>query len=251
MSSPNPPSGPSYNRASNPRYPRATVERPNPSKPRGALRTGPVPAGFPVVPAPITPRAPQALAPPPEASPAETPPTHVRARAPWASRDCRAALKARALEAQGCCAPGWGQRGSGRSRSWAVLGEAVAWRGRRPIRRWEGARALGRSVSGPEAPARPLAPTHARSSALRRPRVAGGSGALLTPGAPPGCTRPRHAATSASRCSDTAPSPRMGLRLPWRRVNRCSAFLGCRGSYSGQRADWIVVSQALYVVLTL
>lgn len=68
--------------------------------------------------------------------------------------------------------------GSDPNLSWVILGEAVACRGRRQIRRLEGS-LCELPVSGPEDPARSLAPTHALSSALRRPRVDRGSSACL------------------------------------------------------------------------
>lgn len=152
MSSPILRSDTSHGWSPNPRYPRASIEHPNPPSHVVPCKPAPCPPGFRMATAPITPRASQALAPPREAGPPEAPPTHVRARAPCASWD---------WPHRRPVVPAWVRTERVESEpnlSWAVLGEAVACRGRRQIR----GEPVGASSFRPRGP-RAVIGSHARS----------------------------------------------------------------------------------------
>lgn len=85
MSFPDPSSDMSHDWSPNPR---ASIEHANPTNHVVPCKPAPCSLGFRMATTPITPRAPHVLAPPLRGSfQHEAPPTHVRARAPWAFWD--------------------------------------------------------------------------------------------------------------------------------------------------------------------
>lgn len=182
MSSPKPRSDTWHDWSPFPRYPRASIEHPNPPSHVVPCKSAPCSLGFRVATAPITPRAPQIMTPPlrgGRSSLKPRPHTCVRVLpGPPGTGDSQSwSLGSLGLVSASVRAV---MVGSEPYMSWAVLGEAVVCCGRRQIRRLEGS-LWELPVSGPEDPVRSLAPTHARSSALRRPRADRGSSACLAP----------------------------------------------------------------------